>query len=46
MPFARNEATEYINPTKRWRYMATAKPIVSDSGAGRGFQLRQRRQDR
>lgn len=29
MPFARNEATEYINPTKALEYMATAKPIVS-----------------
>lgn len=29
MPFARNEATEYINPTKALEYMATATPIVS-----------------
>ncbi len=29
MPFARNEATEYINPTKALEYMATARPIVS-----------------
>lgn len=29
MPFALNEATEYINPTKALEYMATAKPIVS-----------------
>lgn len=29
MPFALNEATEFINPTKALEYMATAKPIVS-----------------
>jgi Glycosyltransferase len=29
MPFARNEATEYINPTKTLEYMAAGKPIVS-----------------
>jgi glycosyltransferase involved in cell wall biosynthesis len=29
MPFALNEATEYINPTKTLEYMATRKPIVS-----------------
>jgi glycosyltransferase involved in cell wall biosynthesis len=29
MPFAINEATEYINPTKAQEYMATGKPIVS-----------------
>jgi glycosyltransferase involved in cell wall biosynthesis len=29
MPFARNEATEYINPTKALEYMATGTPIVS-----------------
>ena len=29
MPFALNEATEYINPTKTLEYMATGKPIVS-----------------
>ena len=29
MPFAINEATEYINPTKTLEYMAAAKPIVS-----------------
>jgi len=29
MPFARNEATEYINPTKALEYMATASPVVS-----------------
>ncbi len=29
MPFAINEATEYINPTKALEYMATATPIVS-----------------
>jgi glycosyltransferase involved in cell wall biosynthesis len=29
MPFALNEATEFINPTKTLEYMATAKPIVS-----------------
>lgn len=29
MPFALNEATEYINPTKTLEYMAGAKPIVS-----------------
>ena len=29
MPFALNEATEYINPTKTLEYMAAARPIVS-----------------
>lgn len=29
MPFALNEATEYINPTKTLEYMAAKKPIVS-----------------
>lgn len=29
MPFAKNEATEFINPTKALEYMATGKPIVS-----------------
>jgi glycosyltransferase involved in cell wall biosynthesis len=29
MPFAMNEATQYINPTKTLEYMAAGKPIVS-----------------
>ena len=29
MPFALNEATEYINPTKALEYMATGRNIVS-----------------
>ena len=29
IPFALNDATEYINPTKALEYMATGKPIVS-----------------
>jgi glycosyltransferase involved in cell wall biosynthesis len=29
MPFAMNEATEFINPTKALEYMATGSPIVS-----------------
>lgn len=29
MPFALNESTEYINPTKALEYMAAGKPIVS-----------------
>jgi glycosyltransferase involved in cell wall biosynthesis len=29
MPFAMNEATRYINPTKTLEYMAAGKPIVS-----------------
>lgn len=29
MPFALNEATEFINPTKALEYMAAGKPIVS-----------------
>jgi glycosyltransferase involved in cell wall biosynthesis len=33
MPFALNEATEYINPTKTLEYMATGKPIVSTAVA-------------
>jgi glycosyltransferase involved in cell wall biosynthesis len=33
MPFALNEATRYINPTKTLEYMAAAKPIVSTAVA-------------
>ena len=33
MPFAINEATEYINPTKTLEYMAAGKPIVSTTVA-------------
>src|ERR1043165_3964219 len=29
MPFALNEATQFINPTKTLEYMATGRPIVS-----------------
>lgn len=29
MPFARNEATQFISPTKTLEYMATHRPIVS-----------------
>jgi glycosyltransferase involved in cell wall biosynthesis len=29
MPFALNEATRYINPTKTLEYLAAAKPVVS-----------------
>jgi len=29
MPFAMNEATRFINPTKALEYMATSRPIVS-----------------
>jgi glycosyltransferase involved in cell wall biosynthesis len=29
MPFALNEATEFINPTKTLEYMAAGKPVVS-----------------
>lgn len=29
MPFALNEATEYINPTKALEYMAAGRPVVS-----------------
>ncbi len=29
MPFARNEATEFINPTKALEYLATGRPVVS-----------------
>lgn len=31
MPFALNEATEYINPTKALEYMAVGRPIVSSA---------------
>jgi len=31
MPFALNEATEFINPTKALEYMATGKPVVSSA---------------
>lgn len=33
MPFALNEATEYINPTKTLEYMAARKPIISTAVA-------------
>lgn len=33
MPFALNEATEYINPTKTLEYMAARKPIISSAVA-------------
>ena len=29
MPFALNESTEFINPTKALEYMATGRPVVS-----------------
>ncbi|MCI0748306.1 MAG: glycosyltransferase, partial [Verrucomicrobia subdivision 3 bacterium] len=31
MPFALNEATQFINPTKALEYMATGRPIVSSA---------------
>jgi UDP-galactopyranose mutase len=31
MPFARNNATRYISPTKTLEYLAAAKPVVSTS---------------
>ena len=31
MPFALNESTEFINPTKALEYMATGRPIVSSA---------------
>lgn len=31
MPFALNDATKFINPTKALEYMATGKPIVSSA---------------
>jgi glycosyltransferase involved in cell wall biosynthesis len=33
MPFAMNDATEFINPTKALEYMATGKPIISSAVA-------------
>lgn len=33
MPFALNEATRYINPTKTLEYMAACKPVVSTAVA-------------
>ena len=45
MPFALNEATEYINPTKALEYMATGKPIVSTPGGGRGASVHRRGED-
>ena len=33
MPFALNEATEFINPTKALEYMATGRPVVSSAVA-------------
>ena len=31
LPFARNEATKYISPTKTPEYLAAGKPVVSTS---------------
>ena len=31
MPFALNEATEFINPTKALEYMATGKPVIGSA---------------
>jgi glycosyltransferase involved in cell wall biosynthesis len=31
MPFARNESTRYISPTKTPEYLAAGKPVVSTS---------------
>ncbi|HLP75425.1 MAG TPA: glycosyltransferase, partial [Candidatus Paceibacterota bacterium] len=31
MPFALNESTEHINPTKTLEYMASGKPVVSSA---------------
>src|SRR5262249_37899244 len=31
MPFALNESTEFINPTKALEYMATGRPIVGSA---------------
>ena len=31
MPFALNEATEFINPTKALEYMATGRPVISSA---------------
>lgn len=39
MPFALNEATEFINPTKALEYMATATPIVSTAIADVALQF-------
>jgi glycosyltransferase involved in cell wall biosynthesis len=33
MPFALNQATEFINPTKALEYMATGRPVVSTAVA-------------
>jgi glycosyltransferase involved in cell wall biosynthesis len=33
MPFALNEATEFINPTKALEYMATGRPVISTAVA-------------
>ena len=45
MPFAINEATEYINPTKALEYMATGRPIVSTRGGGRGAAIQRGREN-
>jgi glycosyltransferase involved in cell wall biosynthesis len=31
MPFAINEATEFINPTKALEYMASGRPVISSA---------------
>jgi glycosyltransferase involved in cell wall biosynthesis len=41
MPFALNEATAFINPTKALEYMATATPIVSTRVEDVVLQFRQ-----
>ena len=48
MPFAINEATRFISPTKTPEYLAGGRPVVSTPGARRGAALRRgrRRLDR
>ena len=36
MPFAMNESTQFISPTKTPEYLAGGKPVVSTPGQGRG----------
>ena len=40
LPFARNEATRFISPTKTPEYLAAGKPVVSTSIARRRAALR------
>ena len=46
MPFALNESTAFISPTKTLEYMAAGKPVVVDADPRRPGDVRRHRRDR